>query len=357
MPTFILRRSIATTTLIAATALPAAAQQIAPGERIVPQAVDNGAQPLQQLQNPAARPQNQLPGQVPVQGQQPAQGQPLAQPQVPVQPPAGFQLNAIEQGMLDQVLNAWQQQSAKIERFRCDFERWEYNAFGPKIKNEDAPLNKCTGELSYNKPDQGSFQIKEIRTFKTEPQAPNQDPNAPVKGDWILQPEALGEHWVCDGKSIFEYRHQQKQLVERPLPPQMQGRAIVDDGPLPFLFGAEAEKLKSKYWMRIEEQPNQAEIWLTALPRFQAQAADYKRIEVILDRTHLLPKAMRVTMPDNSLHVYMFDIKNAAINRGFAILQGWFSKPKVWPGYKHIVEQPPAPQQAANPAPPEQQAR
>ena len=54
---------------------------------------------------------------------------------------------------------------------------------------------------------------------------------------------------------MFEYRHDQKQLVERPIPPQLQGQAIVD-GPLPFLFGAEAAKLKARYWMRIEQQAN-----------------------------------------------------------------------------------------------------
>ena len=73
---------------------------------------------------------------------------------------------------------------------------------------------------------------------------PGQQPPQPAKGDWVKQTDAIGEHWVCDGKSVFEYRHDQKQLVERPIPPQLQGKAIVD-GPLPFLFGAEAAKLKA----------------------------------------------------------------------------------------------------------------
>lgn len=295
---------------------------------------------------PAAAQQQIRPLQSPVQ-QLP---QPVAPAPVPAQAPEGFQLNQLQDAMLNQVLDAWQLESAKVNTFKCSFERWEYNAFSPKVNNEVAPLNKCAGELSYNRPDKGSFQITEVRVFKTAPPAPGQAPDAPVTGDWIKQPEAIGEHWVCDGKSIFEYRHQDKHLVERPIPPQLQGQAIVD-GPLPFLFGAEAKKLKARYWMRIEEQGNKQEIWLTALPRFQAQAADYSRVEVILDRVQLLPKAMRVKMPDGSLHLYMFDIANASINARLAIFAALFQKPLVPFGWKHVVEQPPV-AQAANPEQP-----
>jgi len=286
---------------------------------------------------------------------QPVTQQPLPQPlpqvaaPIPAQAPNGFALNQLQNAMLDNVLNAWQLESAKVNTFKCSFERWEYNAFSPKINNEVAPLNKCSGELSYNRPDKGSFQITQVRTFKTTPPAAGDPPNAPMKGDWIEQPEAIGEHWVCNGKSIFEYRHHDKQLVERPIPPELQGQAIVD-GPLPFLFGAEAAKLKVRYWMRIEDQQNQAEVWLTALPRFQAQAADYSRVEVILDRTKLLPKAMRVKMPDGSLHVYMFDIENASVNNRLAIFASLFQTPHLPLGWKRVVEQPPV-AQAAQPTP------
>jgi TIGR03009 family protein len=275
--------------------------------------------------------------------------QPLPQPLAQAPAPDGFALNQLQEAMLDNVLNAWQLESAKINTFKCSFERWEYNAFSPKVNNEVAPLNKCSGELSYNRPDKGSFQITEVRAFKTTPPAAGQAPDAPVTGDWVKQPEAIGEHWVCDGKSIFEYRHQDKHLVERPIPKELQGQAIVD-GPLPFLFGAEAKKLKARYWMRIEDQDNKDAIYLTALPKFQAQAADYSKVEVILDRKQLLPKAMQVTMPDNSRHMYMFDIANAAVNSRLAIFATLFQRPRVWPGWKHVVEQAPM-SQAAQPVP------
>ena len=216
------------------------------------------------LGSPAAGqspPQQAGPQQPPVAAQQlPAAGPPqqpaVAGQPLPAQPPQGFQLNALEQAFLDQVLDTWQAESGKVNTFKCAFERWEYNAaFGP---GKEIPLNNDRGELSFQKPDKGSFQITEINTWKAAPAAPPAAPGqppAPVQGDWEKQENAIGEHWVCDGKSVFEYRHDQKQLVERPIPPQLQGQAIVD-GPLPFLFGAEAAKLKDRYWLRVEQQPN-----------------------------------------------------------------------------------------------------
>lgn len=270
-----------------------------------------------------------------------------ASPQAPVVPqaPKGFDLNAIEQTQLDAVLNNWQTSSSQINTFTCSFERLEYvMAFGPVINGEPAPLNKDKGELTYSKPDKGSFQITEIATYKEVP-PPADQPNAPKQGSWIAQPKVVGEHWVCDGKSVYEYRNDQRQVIERPIPPQMQGQAIVD-GPLPFLFGADAAKLKQRYWMKIDNRnrdPNQ--IWLTALPKFQEQAANFSQVELILDRKLQLPQAMRVTMPNHDQHVYKFDLPNAKTNKMLDRLQqALFQKPSIPFGYKHVLEQTPVAQ-------------
>jgi TIGR03009 family protein len=266
--------------------------------------------------------------------QPPGQQQPVA-PQAP-QAPQGFALNAIEQAYLDQVLDAWQVKSGEIRSFKCNFQRWEYNnAFGPA---PDVPLNKNEGELSFQKPDKGSFQIKVINTWQAKPAVPGQQATAPAQGDWLPQPTAVGEHWVCDGKSVYEYQHAKKELVERPIPPQLQGQAIVD-GPLPFLFGADAAKLKARYWLRVQQQPNQNEIWLTAMPRFQAQAADFKAVDVILDRTQMLPTHMQVHLPNGDRHLYFFDVAKASVNSAKQRLEQWlFDRPRVPSGWQRRVE-------------------
>jgi hypothetical protein len=88
------------------------------------------------------------------------------------------------------------------------------------------------------------------------------------------------------------------------------------------------------------------------LPKFQAQAADFSKVEVMLDRVRLLPSAMQVHMPDKSRHVYMFKMADATVNsKTPAVLDRSFARPSIWSGWKHVVEQPPM-AQAANPQQP-----
>jgi TIGR03009 family protein len=293
---------------------------------------------------------------VPPQGvaQQPAQQQALAPPPAAIQPPQGFQLNQLEETALNTVLTAWQQNNATMSTFSCSFDRYEYdNVFGPpKAKDgKDVPLYKNVGDLSYSRPDKGSFQITETKKWQEAPAQPGQPPNAEKKGDWVKQNDAIGDHWVCDGKSVYQYRPDLKQLVEHPIPPQLQGQAIVD-GPLPFLVGADANKLKQRYWMKLDQQQNQDpnQIWIIALPKYQAQAADFTEVDIILDRQQLLPLYMQVWMPNRSHHVYMFHLDSAKKNSPFALLQGLFQRPSVPFGWKRVVEDLPL-QQAAVPKP------
>jgi TIGR03009 family protein len=267
-----------------------------------------------------------------------------AQPQLAPQAPPGFELNALQQAFLNQVLDKWQAESGKIQTFSCRFERLDFNAaFRPA---ENMPLSIDQGELSYSKPDKGSFRISEIKKWQQK-QAPSGQPAGQVQGEYVVQSEAIGEHWVCDGKSVFEYRHNQKLLVERPIPPQLQGMAIMD-GPLPFLFGADANKLKARYWLRVIHD-NQTEIWLEAQPRHQADAANFSLVRVILDRQKVLPKAMEVNLPDRSRHVYKFDLANASINHPLARIGALFDRPRTPPFWKHVIDEPPV-EQASQPA-------
>ena len=75
----------------------------------------------------------------------------------------------------------------------------------------------------------------------------------------------------------------------------MQGKAIVD-GPLPFLFGAKADKIKARYWLRvITPSDAKGEYWLEAWPKSRYDSANFQRVEIILDEKDYLPKACRST--------------------------------------------------------------
>lgn len=229
----------------------------------------------------------------------------------------------------------WQTKSDEIKTFDCEFERWEYDSvWGP---GDDTPLVKSIGKLSYSKPDKGSFKIDEIRRWTK--QDPNQETTKP--GDWVKQEKEVGAHWICDGTAIYEYKHETKQLVVQQLPPEMRGKSIVD-GPLPFLFGSDAEKLKRRYWIR-SKRSDAASIWLEAYPRTQADAANYHHVEIILQRKTMLPKAIQVYLPGGSSRaVYMFKQPtiNAKVSQLFSAI---FKAPRTPWGWTRVVVESPVP--------------
>ena len=59
------------------------------------------------------------------------------------------------------------------------------------------------------------------------------------------------------------------------LPPELQGKAIVD-GPLPFLFGAKAETIKARYWIRVLPETGNGKFWLEAVPKSRQDVQNFK---------------------------------------------------------------------------------
>jgi TIGR03009 family protein len=274
----------------------------------------------------------------------------LQQPGLPpepgaVAPPAApFQLTEQQSQYVLQTLQLWESKSAEINTFNAEFERLDYDeVFG----SANEPLIRSTGALSYSKPDKGSFKIDTIsRWTKRDPK--NEAPDAP--GEYVLQKDEVGEHWVCDGKAIYEYEHRLKQLRVTSIPEEMRGQSIVD-GPLPFLFGAEAQKLMDRYWIRPKSHPTQ--IWLEAYPKRQMDAANYDAVEVMLDPQTMYPLAIQVHLPGGKQrHVYTFQTPtvNGKMESWFG---GLFNAPRTPLGWKKVVmtdaELQPGPQ-AANPA-------
>lgn len=265
---------------------------------------------------PAAPPQQVAPPQPPA-----------AQPPAP-QPPA---LSPQEQTALDQLLAAWEARSAAVKTWSCTFHKWEYNAWSPAdAQGQRLAFAESTGELKYAAPDKGLFRIKESKQWN------------PQTRRYEVRGGESGEHWVCNGESIYEFRHTDRQLRETRLPPEMRGKAI-SDGPLPFVFGAKAETLKKRYWMRLITPPNATDqIWLEALPRFQADAANFSKVELILRSRDLMPFAIQIFKPGGrDQDVYQFDPNTNLIDKGLDLFRD-FAKPTTPFGYKYILEEVPA---------------
>lgn len=212
------------------------------------------------------------------------------EPRTP-QAPSWFPQPAEHQKYVADILNYWEQSSAKIERYQCNFVRYEYDpVWGPKPdpKTGKRPASRISyGQIKYGKPDKGSFKVNKL-THYTAPATPGD------KASYLPKEGEAGEHWVCDGKSVFEFDHEKKKLVEHQLPPEMHGKAIVD-GPLPFLFGAEAAKIQQRYWVGVfTPRDAKGEYWLEAWPKFREDAKNYKKVEIIIDEADFLPKAIQI---------------------------------------------------------------
>jgi TIGR03009 family protein len=258
---------------------------------------------------------------------------------VPAAPQPPAPLSPQEQAALDRLLAAWEARNAAVSTWSCTFHKWEYNAWSPADAAGDRlAFAENTGELKYAAPDKGLFRVRESKQWN--PEARRYD----VRGG------EAGEHWVCNGESIYEFRHTDRQLRETKLPPEMRGKAI-SDGPLPFVFGAKADTLRRRYFMRLITPPEvRDQVWLEALPRYQADAANFSKVELILQARDLMPFAIQIYKPGGQdRDVYQFDPRTSLIDKGLDMLRD-FAKPITPFGYKYILEDMSA--QAAPPAGP-----
>ena len=142
----------------------------------------------------------------------------------------------------------------------------------------------------------------------------------------------------------------------------MQGQAIAE-GPLPFLFGAKAETMKERYWIRELRPP--AEIkdkyWLEAVPKRAADAANFVKLQVILAKPDssgelLLPENIKVF---NKQGYVMYRFSEHAPNNPTHRVAGFFKsfvRPKTPRGWTKVVENlnDPAMAVKSQPAPAEQ---
>jgi len=294
--------------------LPAMTQQPAPSYPDQPVAPQNPS-----LQRRAVD-QQYGPPQQPA-GPQNASGQSMARPN-PGPPKPPFVLTPAEEAQLDGLLLFWQQSSQNVKTFRAKFRRFEYNPVeaGFRQRPPEQPIAEDSGELRYEAPDKGLFSIDA---------APNGD-------------TSRVEKWVCNGKSLFQYDFPNKLVREYKLPPEVQGAGITN-GPMPFLFGAKADQLKRRYWLRMSpQQPaNKNEIVLEVHPKFAADAQNFKMVEVILaiSKNDAMPTAVQIYLPggNDARTVYAID-KNTVNHKD---LRGIFEDPfgaRVPSGWQKVVE-------------------
>ena len=274
-----------------------------------------------------------LPAQQP--GPSPAGGKPA------LGPPAFIPLAADHQQYLDKVLDVWERRSNDIKVYRCGFQRWEFDSvFGPAT----AAKRFSTGMIKYASPDKGLFQVQKVLTY----QAPAQ-PGAKPK--YIELEDDYREHWVCDGQSVFEFDAQRKLVVQQILPAEMRGKAI-DQGPLPFMFRANADDIRRRYWVRAitPEKVQQKEIWLEAYPRTAEDAGNFLKVHIVIDRQRVLPRGLvifdRNYRPgkNTSRTVFQFNDRDVNFDTSLDLLKVFqrnFYEPAIPRGWRKETRQAP----------------
>jgi len=252
--------------------------------------------------------------------------------------PDWFPLHPELQKHTDSVLDYWEHHSGKIERYRSDFQRWEYDRanFHPTEAQTYA-----TGKIMYAQPDKGLFEVTALRQGHK---------NADGTIGYEEQKATEFEKWVCDGATVFEFDHRNKQLIERGLPPEMRGKQIVE-GPLPFLFGAKKAQIEARYWVRINPEKKEV-FWLEAVPKQREDAANFRQIDIVIpDNEEFLPKAIILHHRGGTQTTFEFEGRETNWNETFEKLAIWnraFFNPATPLGWKR-VKQPAAQQQAIQP--------
>ena len=114
---------------------------------------------------------------------------------------------------------------------------------------------------------------------------------------------------------------------------------------LPFLFGASAEKLKRRYWIRAVAPPPgvQNQIWLEAYPRYQQDAADFQRADIVLDAKNVLPLGIQLHLPNGETRT-SYSFYGMIVNdpNPLRFLEGDPFSPRAPLGWTRVVKEPPA---------------
>jgi TIGR03009 family protein len=283
---------------------------------------------------------------------------------IPMQPEWVTKMTPAQLSWVDEVLSYWETNSEKIKLFECKFQRWDYDG-GFAFNDKWQPRTYADGVIKYAQPDKGLYKVEKL--ILNQPGTPGQPPQQ------IVQNPELGEHWICNGKEVYSFEANKKQVTVTPLPPEMQGKAIAD-GPLPFMFGAKAQTIKARYWVRNLDGGPPGKYWLEAVPKSREDAQNFKQVRIVLDQKDFLPDSLEIFGPNfnppqnDARQTYHFTDRKPQDAKSIAALIGGgldplklfnreFFEPRIPLGWQKVTQGgqgniPAAPQQARPPAAP-----
>ncbi len=232
---------------------------------------------------------------------------------------------------LERVLNDWETKTARITKLRGRHQRFEYDSVFQVEK-------RAVGSFWYQSPDKGRIDFN----VKGQPNIPNPPVNpgklGPDGQPYRVEAEAPAI-WNCDGVNILQVNIPDKTYDQIEIPVRQRGENILD-GPLPFLFGVKAEKLKARYILELGDKhdpqgkaTSRAQYHIIAKPLNANDARNWSRAEVLLNAKYCIPKAIRLIDPAGTKEtVYTFALNQMRPNEKLPWLPSPF-KPRL-SGYK-----------------------
>lgn len=266
---------------------------------------------------------------------------PMAAPFPPLAPEANAKLQ--------QLLLAWQQQSQATKTLDCKFQRWHFDPFAAPPKYH---ATRADGVIKYAAPDKGLFRVDRLVFYGGEIEG---------KPEYREKPGQFGENWVCNGTQLIEFDRSKEECRIQDLPPEMQGKNIISS-PLPFVFNLDAAQIQQRYWIRQVDAGTPSIVLIEAWPKRQEDRAQYKLVQIALEASTFLPKALIMYAPNFDAkiapkkdHYEFTDVKRNAIGAGLQQFLGNFipeKPPSSWKILrdKYVAPVDPPVQQAANPA-------
>ena len=257
----------------------------------------------------------------------------LIRPDEPADRAGPEPLSPDEQQRLDDVLQAWERRSQSIERYRCTFKRWDYDpVFGPR----DTFRTYSEGVIKYAAPDKGIFRVDKTLEY-----------TRPAIGDkhvFVPRQDRL-EHWLCDGRWLYEHDPKHQLVIQRELPVQLRAPAVAK-GAVPFLLGADAERIRQRYWLRLLPLPEgvQGECWLEAYPKSRREQVCFQKVHVIIDSSDMLPKAIVIfdknfdARTNPARQTFTFENREVNWSDAEGTFDREFDEPKLPDGWKKVVE-------------------
>jgi len=232
------------------------------------------------------------------------------------------------------LLETWEKQSGAVTRSRGEFSRIEYDKIMLTAKY-------AHGKYWYEGPDKGRMDF-----------SPNED----VTGKQVKKRELTftctadqAKTWICNGTDILDIDIAKKEYHRIEIPPQFQGKNIAD-GPLPFLFGMNAQKMQQRYILDLGSLHDPKRIiHIIAYPKLPSEQREYRVAEVLLDPTTYLPQAVQLMdTTGNKETVYVFS-KHDKVSGPWLPTAPWNPPMLFFKEITHQKAEPTAEREAARP--------